>query len=151
MTARRKAAAAARCDDTDVRAMTVWPGQKGTFGVEEVPHPDLHVVLTGRGAPAAVREFADMVSEIQAVKHHYKAGVQAQQAITFFASRCFHGYTGTGRDYFGDHGRVNYRMIRLVGIILNLIFYGEDTCLRTGFIEHATGFIGEAQIGQILN
>jgi hypothetical protein len=25
-----------------VRAMTVRPGQKGTFGVEEVPHPDLH-------------------------------------------------------------------------------------------------------------
>jgi len=22
--------------------MTVRPGQKGTFGVEEVPHPDLH-------------------------------------------------------------------------------------------------------------
>jgi cob(I)alamin adenosyltransferase len=46
-------------------------------------HPDLHVVLTGRGAPAAVCDFADMVSEIQAVKHHYKAGVQAQQGIEF--------------------------------------------------------------------
>ncbi len=45
--------------------------------------PDLHVVLTGRGAPPEVREFADMVSEIQAVKHHYKAGVQAQQGIEF--------------------------------------------------------------------
>jgi D-arabinose 1-dehydrogenase-like Zn-dependent alcohol dehydrogenase len=32
---------AARCDDMDVRAMTVRPGQKGTLGVEEVPHPDL--------------------------------------------------------------------------------------------------------------
>jgi cob(I)alamin adenosyltransferase len=45
--------------------------------------PDLHVVLTGRGAPAAVCEFADTVSEIQAVKHHYKAGVKAQQGIEF--------------------------------------------------------------------
>jgi cob(I)alamin adenosyltransferase len=45
--------------------------------------PDLHVVLTGRGAPPAVCEFADMVSEIQAVKHHYKAGVKAQQGIEF--------------------------------------------------------------------
>src|SRR5437870_2128435 len=34
---------------------------------------DLHVVLTGRGAPPEVREFADCVSEIQAIKHHYKA------------------------------------------------------------------------------
>jgi cob(I)alamin adenosyltransferase len=45
--------------------------------------PDLHVVLTGRGAPAEVRELADTVSEIQAVKHHYKAGVKAQQGIEF--------------------------------------------------------------------
>jgi cob(I)alamin adenosyltransferase len=45
--------------------------------------PDLHVVLTGRGAPPEVCEFADTVSEIQAVKHHYKAGVRAQQGIEF--------------------------------------------------------------------
>jgi cob(I)alamin adenosyltransferase len=45
--------------------------------------PDLHVVLTGRGAPAAVCELADTVSEISAVKHHYKAGVKAQQGIEF--------------------------------------------------------------------
>jgi cob(I)alamin adenosyltransferase len=45
--------------------------------------PGLHVVLTGRGAPAAVREFADTVSEIQAVKHHYKAGVKAQPGVEF--------------------------------------------------------------------
>ena len=45
--------------------------------------PGLHVVLTGRGAPAAVREFADTVSEVVAVKHHYKAGVKAQQGIEF--------------------------------------------------------------------
>ena len=45
--------------------------------------PRQHVVLTGRGAPPAVREFADTVSEVQAVKHHYKAGVKAQQGIEF--------------------------------------------------------------------
>jgi cob(I)alamin adenosyltransferase len=44
---------------------------------------DLHVVLTGRGAPPEVREFADTVSEVTAVKHHYKAGVKAQQGIEF--------------------------------------------------------------------
>ena len=44
-------------------------------------HPDLHVVLTGRGAPPEICDFADMVSEINAVKHHYKAGVRAQQGI----------------------------------------------------------------------
>jgi cob(I)alamin adenosyltransferase len=45
--------------------------------------PDLHVVLTGRGAPAEICDLADMVSEIKAVKHHYRAGVKAQQGIEF--------------------------------------------------------------------
>jgi cob(I)alamin adenosyltransferase len=45
--------------------------------------PNLHVVLTGRGAPPEIVEFADMVSEVKLVKHHYKAGVKAQQGIEF--------------------------------------------------------------------
>jgi cob(I)alamin adenosyltransferase len=45
--------------------------------------PDLHVLLTGRGAPPEICDFADTVSEIKASKHHYKAGVQAQQGIEF--------------------------------------------------------------------
>jgi cob(I)alamin adenosyltransferase len=49
----------------------------------QTKQPDLHVVLTGRGAPPEICELADMVSEIQAVKHHYKAGVKAQQGIEF--------------------------------------------------------------------
>jgi cob(I)alamin adenosyltransferase len=45
--------------------------------------PDLHVVLTGRAAPPVICDLADTVSEIQAVKHHYKAGVKAQRGIEF--------------------------------------------------------------------
>jgi len=45
--------------------------------------PALHVVLTGRGAPPEICALADTVSEIAAVKHHYKAGVKAQQGIEF--------------------------------------------------------------------
>src|SRR6266403_1228289 len=41
------------------------------------------IVLPGRGAPAEICDFANMVSEINAVKHHYKAGVRAQQGIEF--------------------------------------------------------------------
>ncbi|HLJ97611.1 MAG TPA: cob(I)yrinic acid a,c-diamide adenosyltransferase [Gemmataceae bacterium] len=53
--------------------------------VEFLQHKDpaLHVVLTGRGAPPEIRELADTVSEIASVKHHYKAGVKAQQGIEF--------------------------------------------------------------------
>lgn len=40
-----------------------------------------HVVLTGRDAPAALVEAADLVSEVTKVKHPFDAGVRAQQGI----------------------------------------------------------------------
>jgi cob(I)alamin adenosyltransferase len=45
--------------------------------------PGLHVVVTGRNAPAALVEAADLVTEMQAVKHPFKAGVKAQEGIEF--------------------------------------------------------------------
>jgi len=41
----------------------------------------VHVVLTGRGAPAELIALADTVTEMTLVKHHYKAGVPAQRGI----------------------------------------------------------------------
>jgi len=41
----------------------------------------VHVVLTGRGAPAELIELADTVTEMTLVKHHFKAGVPAQRGI----------------------------------------------------------------------
>lgn len=40
-----------------------------------------HVVVTGRGAPAALVEAADTVTELMDVKHAYRAGVKAQPGI----------------------------------------------------------------------
>ncbi len=40
-----------------------------------------HVVITGRGAPEALCEVADTVSDLKDVKHAYRAGVQAQKGI----------------------------------------------------------------------
>ncbi len=46
--------------------------------------PELHVAVTGRNAPAALVESADLVSEIRAIKHPYREqGVKAQQGIEF--------------------------------------------------------------------
>ncbi len=43
------------CDDADMRAMTVVPGQKETAGVEEVPDPDAHdAALLVRGMTLGV-------------------------------------------------------------------------------------------------
>ncbi|HEY4836432.1 MAG TPA: cob(I)yrinic acid a,c-diamide adenosyltransferase [Bradyrhizobium sp.] len=45
--------------------------------------PDLHVVVTGRNAKPELIEIADLVTEMVAVKHHFAAGVKAQQGIEF--------------------------------------------------------------------
>lgn len=45
--------------------------------------PDLHVVVTGRNAKPALIEAADLVTEMALVKHHFAAGVKAQQGIEF--------------------------------------------------------------------
>ncbi len=45
--------------------------------------PELHVVLTGRGAPEALLEAADLVTEMKEHKHPFKAGIKAQPGIEF--------------------------------------------------------------------
>ncbi len=45
--------------------------------------PGLHVVVTGRNAPPALIEAADLVTEMTPVKHHFEAGVKAQAGIEF--------------------------------------------------------------------
>jgi cob(I)alamin adenosyltransferase len=42
-----------------------------------------HLIVTGRGAPPALIEIADTVSEINLVKHAFQAGVQAMPGIEF--------------------------------------------------------------------
>ena len=45
--------------------------------------PGLHVVVTGRNAKAPLIEAADLVTEMTLVKHHFAAGVKAQEGIEF--------------------------------------------------------------------
>ncbi len=45
--------------------------------------PDLHVVVTGRNAKPELIAAAVLVTEMQAVKHHFAAGVKAQAGIEF--------------------------------------------------------------------
>src|SRR3954447_23115497 len=44
---------------------------------------DLHIVVTGRNAPAPLIEIADLVTEMTLVKHPFRAGVKAQAGIEF--------------------------------------------------------------------
>ena len=43
----------------------------------------LHVVVTGRNAKPELIEAADLVTEMTLVKHHFAAGVKAQEGIEF--------------------------------------------------------------------
>ena len=53
------------------------------MGLEGKP-ADSHVILTGRGAPAALIERADLVTEMTLVKHPFREqGVKAQPGIEF--------------------------------------------------------------------
>ena len=49
---------------------------------EEKP-PMTHVVLTGRNARPELTELADLVTEMQAVKHPFRAGIKAQPGVEF--------------------------------------------------------------------
>ena len=52
-------------------------------GLEQKPE-DSHVILTGRGAPAALIEKADLVTEMTLVKHPFREqGVKAQPGIEY--------------------------------------------------------------------
>jgi len=44
---------------------------------------DLHVVVTGRYAPKKLLESADLVTDMQEIKHPYQNGVMAQKGIEF--------------------------------------------------------------------
>lgn len=43
----------------------------------------LHLVITGRNAPAELIEYADLVTEMLEVKHPYQKGIKAQAGIEF--------------------------------------------------------------------
>ncbi len=66
-----------------------YPLHYGWIPIEEVLEAvrgrprDLHVVITGRYAPQALIDEADLVTEMREVKHPYQQGLKAQPGIDF--------------------------------------------------------------------
>ena len=66
-----------------------YPLHYGWIPVEEVIQvlkerpPMQHVIITGRHAPEALIEYADLVTEMNVVKHPYQQGIKAQPGIEF--------------------------------------------------------------------
>ena len=52
-------------------------------GALQARRDDLHVVVTGRNAKPELIAAADLVTEMTLVKHHFAAGVRAQEGIEF--------------------------------------------------------------------
>ena len=44
---------------------------------------DIHVIVTGRNAREPLIEIADLVTEMEMVKHPFRSGVKAQKGIEF--------------------------------------------------------------------
>ena len=62
----------------------------GWLDIEEVlltlrnRNPTIHVILTGRDAPGALIEYADLVTEMREIKHPYTTqGIMAQKGLDF--------------------------------------------------------------------
>ncbi len=53
------------------------------FRTIRAAQPALHIVVTGRDAPAELIEAADLVTEMREIKHPFTAGIRAQQGIEF--------------------------------------------------------------------
>ena len=53
------------------------------IGALKARRADLHIVVTGRNAKPELIEAADLVTEMTLVKHHFAAGVKAQEGIEF--------------------------------------------------------------------
>ena len=60
-----------------------WLDLSEVLDVLRARAPMQHVVITGRDAPPELIDFADLVTEMQVVKHPYQAGVKAQKGIEF--------------------------------------------------------------------
>ena len=66
---------AMRYDYIDVEEVVAW--------LHENKPPMTHVVLTGRNAKEELIEFADLVTEMEMVKHPFRSGVKAQIGVEF--------------------------------------------------------------------
>lgn len=70
-------------DEINVAMAQGWVPVEAVLSLLRDKDPSLEVVLTGRGAPAPILERADLVTEMQEVKHPFSQGVGARKGIEF--------------------------------------------------------------------
>jgi len=85
----QEAAASFREEDTDILILDEINVALGLGLIQEEPFlkligkkpSSMELICTGRRAPEKLLELADLVTEMKAVKHYYKAGVPARTGI----------------------------------------------------------------------
>ncbi|PTX92385.1 cob(I)yrinic acid a,c-diamide adenosyltransferase [Opitutus sp. ER46] len=70
-------------DELNIALMCGYLELEDVVAAVQAKRPELHVVITGRGAPAELVALADLVTEMRLVKHPFNAGVKAQVGIEF--------------------------------------------------------------------
>ena len=70
-------------DELDVAVCFGLLSERQCIELIEARPPAVELVITGRSAPRAVIERADLVTEMREVKHYYRRGVEARAGIEF--------------------------------------------------------------------
>lgn len=60
-----------------------WLDLEEVLSVLRQRDPHIHVILTGRDAPPALLEYADLATEMNEIKHPFHQGMLAQKGIDF--------------------------------------------------------------------
>ena len=61
-----------------------WLDVENIIGWLQTHEPkNLHLVITGRFAPQTLLDYADLVTEMQEIKHPFNSGIKAQAGIDF--------------------------------------------------------------------
>ncbi|MNN19278.1 Cob(I)yrinic acid a,c-diamide adenosyltransferase [compost metagenome] len=71
------------CDELNIALRYDYLPVEEVLQVLAVRPVDTHVVITGRNAPDALIEAADLVTDMQMVKHPFRSGVKAQAGVEF--------------------------------------------------------------------
>ena len=70
-------------DELNIVLRYAYLDAAAVIGALESRPPAKHVVVTGRNAPDALIEIADLVTEMTMVKHPFRSGVKAQAGVEF--------------------------------------------------------------------
>ncbi len=68
-------------EEASVAVMCGVFGEQELIDIIHIKPSNMELVITGRGAPPAVIELADLVTEMKEIRHYYQKGVRARVGI----------------------------------------------------------------------